>query len=190
MTGDLITERGDPLDLCIQELSKLRASDGVFGCLGNHEGYVGIEAYTAAECRRVEIDILRSRRRRLSFGKTHLYLAGIDYQKMGKTYVVDPAVLTGEACLNLLLSHNPDVFPVAAAQGYDLIVSGHTHGGQINLEIAGWPLNVARFYTPYVHGVYRQGGSLLYVSRGIGTVGVPLRLGAPPEVSLIRLCAT
>jgi hypothetical protein len=189
MTGDLITEQGDPLDLCIQELSKLRASDGVFGCLGNHEGYVGIEAYTAAECRRVGIDILRSRRRRLSFGKTHLYLAGIDYQKMGGTYVVDPAVLTGEACFNLLLSHNPDLFPVAAAQGYDLIVSGHTHGGQINLEIPGWPLNIARFYTPYVHGAYREGGSLLYVSRGIGTVGVPLRLGAPPEVNLIRLCA-
>jgi hypothetical protein len=190
MTGDLITERGDPLDLCIQELSKLRASDGVFGCLGNHEGYLGIEAYTAAECRRVGIDILRGRRRRLSFGKTHLYVLGIDYQRMGGTYVVDPAVLTGEVCLNLLLSHNPDVFPVAAAQGHDLIISGHTHGGQINLELPGWPLNVARFYTPYIHGAYREGGSLLYVSRGIGTVGIPLRLGAPPEVNLIRLCAT
>jgi predicted MPP superfamily phosphohydrolase len=190
MTGDLVSERGDPLDLCIQELSKLRASDGVFGCLGNHEGYLGIEAYTAAECRQVGIDILRGRRRRLSFGKTHLYLLGTDYQKMGGHYFVDPAVQTGEACLNLLLSHNPDVFPVAAAQGYDLIVSGHTHGGQINLEIAGCPLNVARFYTPYIHGEYRRGGSLLYVSRGIGTVGVPLRLGAPPEVNLIRLSAT
>jgi hypothetical protein len=189
MTGDLVTEEGDPLDLCIQELSKLRASDGVFGCLGNHEGYLRIEAYAAAECRLVGIDILRGRRRRLSFGKTHLYLAGIDYQKMGGTYVVDAAVLTGEVCLNVLLSHNPDVFPVAAAQGHDVIVSGHTHGGQINLEIFGRPLNIARFYTPYIHGVYRQGGSLLYVSRGIGTVGIPLRLGAPPEVNLIRLCA-
>ena len=90
----------------------------------------------------------------------------------------------------MLLSHNPDVFPVAAAQGHDLIISGHTHGGQVNLEIPGMPLNVARFYTPYIHGTYREGGSLLYVSRGIGTVGIPLRLGAPPEVNLIRLCAT
>jgi len=190
ITGDLISDRGDPLDLCIQELSRLWASDGVFGCLGNHEGYLGIEAYTAAECRRVGIDILRGRRRRLSFGKTHLYLMGIDYQRMGGLYSVDPAVLTGEACLNVLLSHNPDLFPVAAAQGHDLVISGHTHGGQINLEIAGLSLNVARFYTPYVHGLYRHGGSLLYVSRGIGTVGIPLRLGAPPEVNLIRLCAT
>ena len=189
VTGDLVTERGDPLDLCIQELSKLRASDGAFGCLGNHEGYLRLEAYTAAECRRVGIDILRSRRRRLSFGKTHLYLAGIDYQKMGGPYAVDAAVRTGEVCFNLLLSHNPDVFPMAAAQGHDLIVSGHTHGGQINLEICGRPLNVVRFYTPYIHGTYRKSGSLLYVSRGIGTVAIPLRLGAPPEVNLIRLCA-
>ena len=189
VTGDLVSERGDPLDLCIQELSALRSSDGVFGCLGNHEGYLRIEAYVAAECRRVGIDILRGRRRRLSFGKTHLYLLGTDYQKMGGHYFVDPAVQTGEVCLNVLLSHNPDVFPVAAAQGHDLIISGHTHGGQVNLEICGWPLNVARFYTPYIHGQYRRGGSLLYVSRGIGTVGIPLRLGAPPEVNLIRLCA-
>jgi len=189
VTGDLVTERGDPLDLCIQELSKVRASDGVFGCLGNHEGYLRVEAYTAAECRRMGIDILRGRRRRLSFGKTHLYLVGIDYQKMGGPYLVGPGIRTGEVCFNLLLSHNPDVFPVAAAQGHDLIVSGHTHGGQVNLEIFGRPLNVARFYTPYIHGTYRQGGSLLYVSRGIGTVGIPLRLGAPPEVNLIRLCA-
>ncbi len=190
VTGDLVTERGDPLDLCIQELSKLRASDGRFGCLGNHEGYLHVEAYVAAEGRRLGIDILRSRLRRLSFGKTHLWLAGVDYQKMGGPYLVGTGVLTGEGGFNVLLSHNPDVFPVAAAQGHDLIISGHTHGGQVNLEIPGMPLNVARFYTPYIHGTYREGGSLLYVSRGIGTVGIPLRLGAPPEVNLIRLCAT
>ena len=190
VTGDLISERGDPLDLCIQELSRLRASDGVFGCLGNHEGYLRVEDYVAAQGRLVGIDVLRSRRRRLSFGKTHLYLAGIDYQRMGGPYFVGAGVLTEARCLNVLLSHNPDVFPVAAARGHDLIISGHTHGGQVNLEIAGMPLNVARFYTPYIHGTYRKGGSLLYVSRGIGTVGIPLRLGAPPEVNLIRLCAT
>jgi predicted MPP superfamily phosphohydrolase len=126
----------------------------------------------------------------LSFGKTHLYLSGIDYQKMGGPYLMDAGVLTEKGCYNVLLSHNPDVFPVAAAQGHDLIISGHTHGGQITLGIPGLPLNFARLYTPYIHGMYSKGGSLLYVSRGIGTVAIPLRLGVPPEVSLIRLCAT
>lgn len=188
VTGDLVTYSRDPLDPCIRELSTLRASDGVFGCLGNHEGHLQVEGYTAAACRRVGIDILRSRRRRLSFGKTHLYLTGIDYQRMGGPYVIGDAVRTGEACLNVLLSHNPDVFPVAAARGHDLTISGHTHGGQINFEIAGRSLNVANSHTPFIHGVYRQGRALLYVSRGIGTVGIPLRLGAPPEVNLVRLC--
>jgi hypothetical protein len=189
VTGDLVSERGDPLDQCLEELSRLRASDGVFGCLGNHEGYIGVESYVAAQGRLIGFDVLRGRRRRLSFNRTHLYLTGIDYQPMGGPYDVGAGVQTGEVCLNVLLSHNPDVFPVAVSQGYDLVVSGHTHGGQITMDMPGLPLSVARFYTPYIHGTYREGDSVLYVSRGIGTVAIPARLGAPPEVSLIRLCA-
>jgi predicted MPP superfamily phosphohydrolase len=92
--------------------------------------------------------------------------------------------------INVLLSHNPDVFPVAAAQGYDLTISGHTHGGQVDVEILHQHLNVARYFTNYTSGLYQEGMSSVYVSTGIGTIGAPVRLGAPPEVSLIRLCAT
>ena len=91
--------------------------------------------------------------------------------------------------VNILLSHNPDVFPVAARQGYQLTIAGHTHGGQITVEILHQNLSIARFYTPYVYGLYREGDAAVYVTRGIGTVGVPARLGAPPEIALIRLCA-
>jgi Predicted phosphohydrolases len=91
---------------------------------------------------------------------------------------------------NILLSHNPDVFPVAARQGYDLTIAGHTHGGQVNVEILHRDMNLVRFITPYIYGVYTEGKSSIFVTRGIGTVGVPARLGAPPEVALIRLCAT
>ena len=89
--------------------------------------------------------------------------------------------------MNLLLSHNPDVFPVAADLGYDLVVGGHTHGGQVTVEIVEQTLNVGRFFTPYVAGLYRKGASSLYVSRGIGTINLPMRLGARPEVALLRL---
>jgi predicted MPP superfamily phosphohydrolase len=89
---------------------------------------------------------------------------------------------------NVLLSHNPDVFRVAARQGYPLTISGHTHGGQVRTEILHEDLNVARFYTPYVDGVYREGAASIFVSRGIGTIGIPARIGAPPEVALIHLC--
>ena len=76
---------------------------------------------------------------------------------------------------------------MAASQGYELTISGHTHGGQINVEILNDNFNMARYYTPYTRGLYQHGDSQVYVSAGIGTVGMPVRLGAPAEVNLIRL---
>jgi predicted MPP superfamily phosphohydrolase len=190
VTGDLITDRGDPLDACLRQLSRLKASDGIFGCMGNHEGYIRAQEYTAREGRRLGIEFLRSASRLLRFGNAYFNLAGVDHQTMGGPYLRNGERLVRQGSLNLLLSHNPDVFPVAAAQGYDLTMAGHTHGGQLAIEISGHSLNLAKFFTPYVYGVYRQGRSVLHVSRGIGTVGIPVRLGAPPEVNLVRLCAT
>jgi predicted MPP superfamily phosphohydrolase len=88
---------------------------------------------------------------------------------------------------NLLLSHNPDVFPVAAAKGFPAVLAGHTHGGQVQVEILNQSLNVARFITPFVYGLYREAASCVYVTRGIGTIGMPARIGAPPEIALLRL---
>jgi predicted MPP superfamily phosphohydrolase len=97
--------------------------------------------------------------------------------------------LTAPGALNVLLSHNPDVFPAAAAKGYDVTLSGHTHGGQITVEILHPWGNMARFFTPYVYGLYhlKQSGPVAYVTRGIGTIGIPARIGAPPEIALLRL---
>jgi predicted MPP superfamily phosphohydrolase len=91
---------------------------------------------------------------------------------------------------NVLLSHNPDVFPVAAKQGYPLTIAGHTHGGQIRVEILNMDLNPGLYYTHFVDGLYRRGPASIFVSRGIGTIAVPARIGAPPEVALLRLCRT
>ena len=110
--------------------------------------------------------------------------------RSSKPYLRQTAPLVRQDRFNILLSHNPDVFPVAAAQGWDLTVAGHTHGGQITVEILGMHANVARFYTPYVYGHYKKDGRQIYVSRGLGTIGIPSRIGAPPEVSLLKLCAT
>jgi predicted MPP superfamily phosphohydrolase len=116
-----------------------------------------------------------------------LNLAGVDYQRLREPYLEGSGSLIAPGAFNVLLSHNPDVFPVAARQGYGLTVSGHTHGGQVRVEILNADLNVARFYTRYVDGVYRQGGASVFVSRGIGTIGIPARFGAPPEVALLKL---
>lgn len=190
VTGDLITRRGDPLDACLRQLARLRAEAGVLGCLGNHEVYAGAENYVTIEARRLGIEFLRQQTRVLQFGGAKINFAGVDYQRMHSNYLVGAERMIVQGILNVLLSHNPDVFPVAAAQGYNLTIAGHTHGGQVDVEILHQHLNVARYFTSYVRGLYRDGQSSIYVSSGIGTIGVPVRLGAPPEVSLLRLCAT
>ena len=192
VTGDLITGPGDPLDDCIRELSRLRADAGIFGCLGNHEIYAGSEAYTTRQAARFGMRFLRREAQALRFGNALLNLAGVDYQRFGEIYIpgAEQLLSTDPQTVNILLSHNPDVFPVAANQGWDLTLAGHTHGGQVTFELLSRQLNIARFFTPYVQGHYELGGKSVFVSRGLGTVGVPARIGAPPEVVLIKLCAT
>jgi predicted MPP superfamily phosphohydrolase len=190
VTGDLISRSGDPLDTCLKQLARLRADAGVLGCLGNHEIYAQSQRYTTEAGARIGIKFLRQESRVLQFGNAKLNFAGVDYQLRNEPYLVGAEQLLVPGATNILLSHNPDVFPVAAKQGYDLTIAGHTHGGQINVEILHQNLNVARFYTPYVYGLYKRERSSIFVTRGIGTIGVPARIGAPPEVALIRLCAT
>ncbi|MEJ7606255.1 MAG: hypothetical protein WKF37_08300, partial [Bryobacteraceae bacterium] len=131
----------------------------------------------------------RGQSRALRFGNATLNLAGVDYQKVREEYLVGAEELLLPDATNLLLSHNPDVFPVAARKGFDITIAGHTHGGQVNFEIVHPWLNLVRVKTPYVYGKFEQDGSRMFVSRGIGTIGVPARLNAPPEVALIRLCS-
>jgi predicted MPP superfamily phosphohydrolase len=126
----------------------------------------------------------------LKFGAAVLNLAGVDHQRRGNPYLPDAEKLIVPGAFNVLLSHNPDVFRQAVEKNFDLTVSGHTHGGQVTFEMIHPSLNVARFITPWIHGLYQTNGKSIYVTRGIGTIGVPARLGAPPEVVCIRLCAT
>jgi len=190
VTGDLISTRHDPLDTCLRQLSRLRADAGIFGCLGNHEIYAYAEDYVEEHGARLGHRYLRHRAEPLKFGQATLNLAGVDYQRSGKPYLVGAERMVAPGAFNVLLSHNPDVFPVAARQGYRLTIAGHTHGGQVRVEILRQDLNIARFFTPYVDGLYRRDGAAVFVSRGIGTIGLPVRLGAPPEVNLLRLCRT
>jgi len=99
-----------------------------------------------------------------------------------------------------LLSHNPNSFPRAAELGIELSLAGHTHGGQVKFEIVDHSVSPARLFTPFVAGLYHlplyrptmngvAGGerAALYVNRGLGTIGFPVRLGSPPEITLLTL---
>jgi hypothetical protein len=188
VTGDVITQPGDPLDEAIRELGRLRADAGVLGCLGNHERYVQCQDYETREAAKVGIGILRNQSRILRWGNGVLNVAGIDYQSRREgPYLVNAEKMVVPGATNLLLSHNPDVFPVAVMKGYDAVMSGHTHGGQVTVEILNRTLNVARFATPFVAGLYRLQGRSCYVTAGIGTIALPVRIGAPPEITVVRL---
>ena len=188
-TGDLISGFSDPLDACIRQLARLRSDAGTLACLGNHERYIHAEAYTARVAARAGVHFLRGEARQLRFGGASLNIAGSDFQshRQRKTYLAGMERHIQPGTMNLLLQHNPDVFPAAAAKGYNLLLAGHTHGGQVTVEILDQSINPARFFTPYVYGLYRAGDSAAYVTRGIGTIGIPARIGAPPEISLLRL---
>jgi len=188
VTGDLITQPGDPLDGALREIGRLRADAGILGCHGNHERYVGCEDYVSREAAKLGIRILRHDSQQIRRGSGVLNIAGVDYQSIRYgPYLKNAEILVRPGMANILLSHNPDAFPVAVSKGFDAVLSGHTHGGQVTVEYLQQTLNIARFATPYVAGLYRIDGRSCYVTAGIGTIALPVRLGAPPEITVARL---
>jgi uncharacterized protein len=218
VTGDFLTGRTDPLEDCIAELSRLRAPLGVWGCNGNHEIYAGAEDEAATLFYRYGMKLLRQQNAELRWQGSALNLIGVDYQRQRAADGGRAAQLAGIEPLvrrdvpNILLSHNPNSFPRAAELGIELSLAGHTHGGQVRVEILDHRWSPAQFFTSYVAGLYRRplfasahltssevaalppasslpppASSLIYVNRGLGTIGAPVRLGVPPEITLLTL---
>jgi len=187
VTGDLISYDGDPLDDCLAELRRLRSDIGTYGCLGNHEIVAQSEEYTTKQGARMGMQFLRHQAQLLHIGEARLNLAGVDYQRKNAPYLQGARGLQRPGAVNVLLSHNPDVFPIAAEQGWDVTIAGHTHGGQITFEYLHPTLNPGRFITPYVFGLYRKGASSVFVTSGLGTIGLPIRWGVPPEIAVLTL---
>lgn len=187
VTGDLISDMYDPLDRCLEELRRLKNGSGIWGCMGNHEHYSHLENYTQKRARELDMSFLRQQSQRLRFGNSTLNLVGVDYQPTGP-YLNGVEQLMSPGDFNLLLAHTPEVFPTAAKKNFDLTLSGHTHGGQLNLDLLGTNFNIVELKTPYTKGVYELQNSTIYVNSGLGTIGLPARLGAPAEITLIRLC--
>jgi predicted MPP superfamily phosphohydrolase len=205
LTGDLITSERDPLEDCIAELSRLQAPLGVWGCHGNHERWSGVEARAQALFQRHGMHLLRQQAVALSWRGGAINLIGVDDQRAREP----SAMLCGVERLvrrdmpNILLSHNPDTFPRAAALGIELSLAGHTHGGQIRFALGGRQWSPASLVTPFVAGLYRlpfgsegrgdgvtshpRTSACLYVNRGLGTFGLPVRLGVPPEITVLTL---
>ena len=217
VTGDLITTSHDPIADCVEEISRLHAPLGVWGCNGNHEIYADAEQLAEELYAQHGMKLLRQENAVLQFRGANFNLIGVDYQRERNLNGHRTQMLSNMDPLirrdipNILLSHNPNSFNRAAELGIELSLAGHTHGGQIQVEILDHRLTPARFISDYIAGLFERpmftsshdilvqaepdrpngnpaaNASRLYVNRGLGTVGAPVRLGVPPEISLIVL---
>ena len=143
------------------------------------------------------IRILRQENAPIRAGRDSFNLMGIDFansrgMSVGGGHMASQRLegierLMAPDTANILLSHNPETFHRAAELGIDLSLAGHTHGGQLALEFISPELAPTRIVTPYVAGLFERPGGQLYVNRGIGTIAAPMRVGAPPEITVFEL---
>ena len=195
LNADLIAVTGDLVDGSVQQLSVhtaplagLAARHGAFFVTGNHEYYSGERAWTE-EIRRLGMHVLKNEHVVLKHDGASLVLAGVtDYSahRFDPAQRSDPAAaLSGapaDAGARILLAHQPSSATAAAQAGFDVQISGHTHGGQF------WPWNLfVHFFQPFTGGLHRLKNLWIYVSRGTGYWGPPNRFGVPSEITRIRL---
>ena len=199
LTGDYIAWDPSVEGEVVRALADLRAPQGVFGCLGNHEEESDTEDYVASLFAEQGIHILRQQRAPIQLASETVNLMGID-EPRGKTdedwmrdlYRRLHKGLVMPGTVNILLAHEPSefMFDRAAELGIDLTLAGHTHGGQLALETVHRDFNLSRLLYRYTSGWYENRGAKLYVNRGIGTTGFPIRVGARPEITLLELVRT
>jgi predicted MPP superfamily phosphohydrolase len=190
ITGDLVDGSVPELGAHIEPLSRLVSRHGSFFVTGNHEYYSGVRPWVA-ELERLGIKVLHNEHVVIERGGAKLVLGGVTDYSAGhfdEAHRSDPgaalAGAPGNAAVRVLLAHQPRSAPAAAEAGFDLQLSGHTHGGQF----LPWRFFV-RFQQPFTSGLHRLGRMWIYVSRGTGYWGPPKRFGAPSEITEVKLAA-
>lgn len=183
LTGDYVSHDAEYIDPVAEVLGKLRSEYGTFACLGNHDHWTDPAAVTKS-LRNAGVRVLINEGFRLDARGASFWVAGVDDHMVGKTDL--PAALRGSFPdeMKLLLAHNPLIFRKSVRTGIDLTLSGHTHGGQVKVRDPEKRILPRRKLSSGLHG---RKGSQIYITRGIGTVVLPVRFQCPPEVSFITL---
>lgn len=198
LTGDLVDGAVSTLAPHIAPLKDLKARERTLLCLGNHDYYSGADAWTR-HFESLGISVLRNQYCLLGPADTPLLVAGVtdpaakmfDNQQLPNpdaalTTSYDQKVHdTSRARCRILLAHNPKLAPAGAKAGFDLQLSGHTHGGQF----IPWTIVTKLIHTPHFAGLSQEGPMRVYVNSGTGTWGPPIRMGTTPELTLITLAS-
>ena len=191
IAGDFVNSMAEEVYPFAEAFSDLQAPFGVYGVLGNHDYYTRNVDLVAREVAAGGIRLLVNEHVDLRKGNAKIHLLGVDDvgNRRRAAQLFDQAARgTFEGTPKILMCHRPYYFEEAADRSIDLSLTGHTHGGQIVLaRIGNEVIAPARMASPYVAGLYSIGSSRMYVSRGIGTVGIPVRINCPPEITRIRL---
>jgi predicted MPP superfamily phosphohydrolase len=188
LTGDFVTHTARPAPQVAELLSHLEATHGVYASLGNHDFASGAPEVIRALTER-NIPVLRNETRRIRTENGTLVLGGIDSVYVNKPDLRKTLQDWKQTQALVLMMHEPDAADYIATAGVKALqISGHTHGGQLVFR-GKEPMSLrrARFGKKYLAGRYEVGGLQVYVNRGIGCVGVPLRIGCPPEVTELTL---
>src|SRR5713226_5780368 len=198
LTGDYVCWDPEAQGEVVRVLAGLRAPYGVFGCMGNHEADLGIEESITRLFAAQGIQMLRQERAPIRLGDEMLKLIGIDHgndlaadaerQVEGDRRLQRLKALVMPNTVNILLTHYPHAFGDHEL-GIDLTLAGDIHGGgQLSLDFIHRGLNLGSLMgVPYIRGLYKNGGEQLYMNRGIGITGFPIRLGARPEITVLEL---
>jgi predicted MPP superfamily phosphohydrolase len=192
VTGDLVDDRAEDVAAYASALGRLDAPLGVFMIAGNHDVYAGWDTVEHRLRNEVPARLLLNEAHLIRRGDATLVLAGTGDPAgghRGNSRAAPDVERTLAGAPNgstvIALAHNPALWPALAKRGVALTLSGHTHWGQLALPSLGWSL--ASPFLTHAMGAYREHESLLYISPGTGYWGIPFRLGAFPEVTLVRL---
>lgn len=183
LTGDYISHESSYIEPVAEVLGKLDSEFGTFACLGNHDHWTDADLVTKS-FRAENITVLINEGLRFEARDASFWLAGVDDYMVGKTDL--PAALRGAFPdeMKMLLAHNPIIVRQAARYDVDFVLSGHTHGGQVKLREDEKQVFSKRRLK---NGLHRRKNTQIYITRGIGTVVLPIRYQCPPEISLIEL---
>lgn len=186
LTGDYVTSGVAFHATIAGVLAGLRAKDGVFAVMGNHD-YFGDGEPLVTLLREGGVTLLRNERVTLRRGADAIELGGLD-DTWTRRADLDAMLegFSGQAPL-IVLAHDPELFPELAQRQAALVLSGHTHWGQIGVPFLEQRYNLSRLSTVYHAGLYRQGAAVLYVHPGLGTTGPPVRFGSAPEITVLEL---
>jgi predicted MPP superfamily phosphohydrolase len=186
VTGDMVTSGTDYHDDIRDVIAALRARDGTVVSMGNHD-YFGDGEPLVSLLRAAGVRVLRNEGEVLSRGDGQLFLSAIDDTWTRRADVDATLAARPPGTVTICLAHDPEAFPTLAERGVELVLSGHTHGGQIAMPFFARHANLAALTHKFTLGLYTVGESQLYVHPGLGTTGPPVRFGVAPAVVMYTL---